>query len=129
MPGARHVPQQAPESGPDTNPLPNQPGAYGTPPAAGSIHIQTTPPVPSQHADPTAAPLGPTSGSGRLREHRIRSAGAYATEPAEEVGPDGLTYESGYLGEVSDTRVKRMRLSQHINPVPQPGKVRIGVGN
>jgi hypothetical protein len=34
-------------------------------------------------------PLGAASGSGRPREHRIRPAGAYATEPAEDAHPNG----------------------------------------
>ena len=32
---------------------------------------------------------GPASGSGRLRELRVRPAGAHATEAAEDAGPDG----------------------------------------
>ncbi len=35
------------------------------------------------------APLGPVSGDVRLRERHVRSAGVYATEHAEDVGPNG----------------------------------------
>lgn len=35
------------------------------------------------------APVGPVSGSVRLKERHVRSAGVYATEHAEDAGPTG----------------------------------------
>ena len=104
---AKHAVRPAPSAADPRN-GPRHPHAakpsrcQGTPPAASYIHHKRT--RRSQPGHQTAVPWGrhpeagaaatdalsgPTSGSGRLREHRIRSAGASATEPAEDAGPKG----------------------------------------
>ncbi|MDR6988388.1 hypothetical protein J2Y66_002892 [Paenarthrobacter nitroguajacolicus] len=69
---------------------------------------------------PTAAPLGSVCGSGRPREHRIRSAGAYATEPAERGGPEGPTEPRAW-------RPRRANRAQSVAaPTGQPSPERGG---
>ena len=62
------------------------------------------------------APSGPASGSMRLRERHVRSAGVFATEHAEEVGPDGPRKQSL---ECRDAWVERVGCGEDLDAVTQ----------